>query len=79
MFPGFEQIDGVSSSPDLSLVQTALYASGIFALLMMILTFFAVLSLPVFFGTVVLLEGLLKLANNEIGRASCRERVCSTV
>ena len=58
MFPGFDQLDGASASPDLALAQTALYAAGIFAVVMGILTFFAVVSLPVFFGTVMLLEAL---------------------
>ena len=64
MFPGFDQLDGVTGSPDLALAQTALYAFGIFLGVMSILTFFAVVSLPVFFGTVMLLEALLRLANN---------------
>ena len=64
MFPGFTDLQGVSASPDPTLFQAAVYACLVFAGVMFVLTFFAVVSLPVFFATVLALQGALRLANN---------------
>jgi len=64
MFPGFEQVQGISTAPDPSLLQGAVYAAAIFSLVLFILTIFAVASLPIFFGAMFLLELVLKGLNN---------------
>lgn len=64
MFPGFEQVQGISASPDPSLLQGAVYAAAIFAVVLFVLTIFAVASLPIFFGAMLLLELVLKGLNN---------------
>ena len=73
MFPGFEQVQGMSASPDPSLLQGAVYAAAIFSLVLFILTIFAVASLPIFFGAMFLLELVLKGLNglrDPIGKTS---------
>jgi putative ABC transport system permease protein len=64
MYPGFEQISAGAATPDPSLLQASIYATAIFLILLMILTMFAVASLPIFFGTMFGMELGLKGVNN---------------
>jgi putative ABC transport system permease protein len=73
MFPGAEGSSMMSGPPDVSLIQGAIYATAILLFALFILTFFAIVSLPIFFGAMLGLEVSLRGANalpDPIGKTS---------
>ncbi len=64
MTPDAAAIAGFGGGPDPSLLQAAMTAGFWFFIVLLILTFFAVLSLPIFFAFLLVLEGGLKVVQN---------------